>query len=494
MRASHEMSAQPVTVRPRRRIARLGAWLMPAALLAWVLLNWGWTAGFGFTNDDFVWMAGADLRDRPDWLWQAVFPRYWSLVFFRPLVQLSFVINFLTSATNPFGYHLVNVALHAINAFAVWRLTLLLLGSQPTALMTACVFAVHPTISDAVAWISGRTELLCALFFLPAVIAHLHGRLARAVGLFALALCAKESAVSLPLVVLAADWCGLGKRPRPGRDVAVYSALIIGYLTVRAGLVGIFAADMLGLSPLRPWNVPEAWALTRTKVTLLGQFLLEPLPLHGLIRSAIVLSIGGAAALWYARRVDGQRARVIRFAIAWVGCTLLPYIGWARFYGLYVYLAVVGMSLLLVTLAADLAEVLRRRGYRALVPVGAAVWLAALVWHLQVTNEYQRRAGVLSLQVVRGIAAAVPAPPPHSLFVITGLEALRFGVNTWVNHLGVLDFGLPEALQLWLGDRSIDVDYGATPLTNDTGGRPIIYVHWDEGTATATRLPPPEKR
>jgi hypothetical protein len=35
--------------------------LAPLLLLAWVLLNWGWTTSFGFNNDDFVWIHTADL-------------------------------------------------------------------------------------------------------------------------------------------------------------------------------------------------------------------------------------------------------------------------------------------------------------------------------------------------------------------------------------------------------------------------------------------------
>ena len=462
----------------------------PLLLLAWVLLNWGWTCRFGFTNDDFVWIAGADLSGRLDWWWQAFFPQYWSLIFFRPLAQLSFVLNYLTCGLHPFGYHLVNVGLHAANVFFVWRLALAVLDSPSAAVMTAVVFAVHPTETDAVAWVSGRTELICAFFFLPAVLAHLKGRLAWALALFALALCAKESAMSLPLVVLAADWCGLGKRPRLWRDAALYGAVVVVYLLARAVVVRVFAADMLGLSPFRPWDTAAALVLLRTKITMLGQFLLEPFPLHGLIRSAVVLSVGAVAALLYARRSDARTGSAIRFAVAWVVCTQLPYIGWARFYGLYLYLTVVGMSLLLVVFAARLARVIAHGRYRVLVPIGAALWLIGSVVHVQTANEYERRAGILSLQIVHSIVSAVPAPPPHAVFVLSGLEQLRYGMNTWVNHRGVLVFGLPEALRLWFRDRTLDVAYGSAPAAAIRTRQPIIYVYWDEHTGTAHRIPP----
>ena len=483
-------TAPPGAAASAAGVARCSHHLEPLLLMVWVLLNWGWVCWFGFTNDDFVWIAGADLSGRPDWWWQAFFPQRWSLGFFRPLVQLSFVLNYLACGLHPCGYYLVNVGLHAANAFFVWRLALAVLDSPPAAMMTAMVFAVHPTETDAVAWVSGRTELLCALFFLPAVLAHLKGRLGWALALFALALCAKESALSLPPVVLAADWCGLGKSRRLWRDAAAYGAVVVGYLLVRAATVQLFAMGVIGL------HATAVGAPLRTWITLLGRFLLEPLPMHGFIRSAVMLSVGCAAALLYSRRCDARAGSAIRLALAWVVCTQLPYISWMRLYGLYLYLTVVGMSLLLVVLAVRLAGVVLRSWYRVLMPVGAALWLIGLMVHLQTANEYQRRASMLSLQIVHSIVSAVPAPPPHTLFVVTGVERLRIGANAWVNNRGVLVFGLPEALQLWFRDRTLDVAYGSAPAATLRERRPIIFVHWDEQTGTAHRIspePPVEK-
>src|SRR5438132_1662963 len=75
---------------------------------------------------------------------------------------------------NPVGYHVVNIALHAINAILVWRLSRIL--RIPGAAMVGVVFALHPVHVETVAWVTERKNLLSGFFYLAAALTFLRGQ------------------------------------------------------------------------------------------------------------------------------------------------------------------------------------------------------------------------------------------------------------------------------------------------------------------------------
>ena len=91
---------------------------------------------------------------------------------------------------NPWGYHLVNLLLHAANAILFYLVARRLLaaardgGRQAAhrdallvagAAAAALVFALHPLRVESVAWITERRDVLSGLFFLAAILAYLRG-------------------------------------------------------------------------------------------------------------------------------------------------------------------------------------------------------------------------------------------------------------------------------------------------------------------------------
>ena len=91
---------------------------------------------------------------------------------FRPLVTLSYRVNYLLHGHDSWGYHTVNVALHALNCALVPPTVRAAFGwREPDELQlvpvaAALLFAVHPVHVEAVQQIVGRAELLMTLFFL----------------------------------------------------------------------------------------------------------------------------------------------------------------------------------------------------------------------------------------------------------------------------------------------------------------------------------------
>jgi len=97
----------------------------------------------------------------------------------QPLTMLSHMVVCQVFGLNPWGHHLANVLLHALNAALVFALLQQMTSATWRSLLVAALFAVHPLRVEAVAWVTQRRELLTAFFGLLALIAYAryaHGR------------------------------------------------------------------------------------------------------------------------------------------------------------------------------------------------------------------------------------------------------------------------------------------------------------------------------
>lgn len=137
----------------------------------------------------------------------------------RPLLNLTYTLNWLAGDGNPFGFHAFNLLVHLVATACVFALARAFArlhaqagDADAIAAFTALLFAVHPLHSEAITYISGRSTLLMTTFYLGAVVYYvraaegqLRHRLA-SLGLFVLAVLTKESALLLPFALLAWDW------------------------------------------------------------------------------------------------------------------------------------------------------------------------------------------------------------------------------------------------------------------------------------------------
>lgn len=138
---------------------------------------------------------------------------------YRPVRYISYALDHQFTGDNPAGYHISNIIYHSVVSFLLFLLLLRLGAGLFGATVASALFCIHPVNSEAVAYITSRKELLCALFFFASFLTYLSyrerpslGRLLLMTVLFLLALFSKEMALSLFGVLLLYELMRAGRR------------------------------------------------------------------------------------------------------------------------------------------------------------------------------------------------------------------------------------------------------------------------------------------
>jgi hypothetical protein len=393
---------------PKWRAALFAALIVAATLVAYEAAL---DAGYIWDDDDYV--TENPLLPAPDGLRRIWFSMDAPSQYF-PLVYTSFRIEYALWGLNPYGYHLVNVLLHAANALLVWWV-LHRLGA-PGAWFAAAIFALHPVHVESVAWITERKNVLSLFFFLASLLAWMRfaqpgarakpRSYAASLAFYALALFSKTTACTLPAAQLLVLWLR-GERIRLRRIAQVVPFLLLGLLM---GLVAIVwervhqgtVGDRFNLS-----FVESVLVATRAVWFYLGKlawpaqltfsypkFEIDP---HDPVQYAWLLA-GGALllALWHWREPIGRAP--LAAAVFFVAM-LSPMLGFIPlftfFYSFvadhYQYTASIGPIALFAAGAARLLEGREAAGRRLVGAAGALLLLVlgALTW--QQTHIYENR-------------------------------------------------------------------------------------------------------
>jgi protein O-mannosyl-transferase len=295
---------------------------------------------------------------------------YWDVAgpqaLYRPLVLVSYAVNYGINGLSPAGYTVVNIALHAGVSLLLFALVRAIGGSLFVAGAAGIAFAVHPVHTEAVAGISGRPELLAAVFFLLAIHFHRLATGARSASLayrggtlvcFAGALLSKESAMTLILILPVMDALfparsiegqPVGPSSRIIGDYLPLAGVAVAYLLVRRAVLGSITISQSAIAPLDNPLVPitadpfggrmgataaeaimTAFAVVAEYARLLvwparlspdysyNQIPLVTSTLDGRLLAAVALvaaCLGSVALLW-------RRNRIAAFGFAWLALT-----------------------------------------------------------------------------------------------------------------------------------------------------------------------------
>ncbi len=276
----------------------------------------------------------------------------------HPLTWMSLMLDGQFFGNAPRGYHLVNVALHALNSSLLFLLFRSMTGAVGRSAFVAACFALHPLHVESVAWIAERKDVLSSLLLIATLLFYTQyqkrGKVDHyllALAAFALGLSAKAMLVTVPALLLVLDvWpfyrvdlpcLGDGRSDdaqrhdcvsRVGLKRALWEKVPFGVLSLASSVVTIYAqkSNLSNLAGL-PLYLRATNALWST-VAYVGKMLLP-------IKLAIFYPMvpvpfwkaGGAAVLLAAVLVAAIKCRRSHpyFLAGWLWylITLLPVIG-----------------------------------------------------------------------------------------------------------------------------------------------------------------------
>lgn len=177
------------------------------------------------------------LPDFPKLFFQGVFLRGLTAIY-RPMLVVSFIVDYWIGGYDPSMYHLTNLILHLVTTSLIFLLLQKLGYQQWLAFIFALIFSVHPALTNTVAWIPGRNDSLLAIFTLVSfvyLIDYWPGRQLkyywRHLLFFALALLTKENAAVIPLVFI--TYLYLASQEKPSFQTV--RALLLGWLATLVG-------------------------------------------------------------------------------------------------------------------------------------------------------------------------------------------------------------------------------------------------------------------
>ena len=176
------------------------------------------TLRFSFVHDDHFLIELNPLVREGGNLGKLLVADFWAVTgessgMWRPLVLFSLWLDARLFHLDPSGFHAMNVVAHGA-VTALLAAVMLQSGlSRGAALIGALWFAAMPVHVESVAWVAGRTDVLCALFLLAAMALERRARSQgrpwagpAAVVAFGLALLSKETALVGLGLFAAADW------------------------------------------------------------------------------------------------------------------------------------------------------------------------------------------------------------------------------------------------------------------------------------------------
>ena len=328
----------------------------PALLTALAAAAWANSLSAPFIFDDRPAILG-NPHIRQLWpLSRALSAPPRSILGGRPVPGLTLAINYALGELDVRGYHAFNLALHVLSALillGIVRRTLarsarLVSAARPLALVAAAIWLVHPLQTDAVTYVTQRTELLMGLFYLLTLYAAIRAAegsrswpwQTASVVSCALGMASKEVMITAPLMVMLYDrvflYPSLAEARR--RRWPLYAGLMTTWAVLATLLMLSPPHHLLVLIPGGHASVLERgmtpWEYLRTQVGVIARYLglaLWPHPLcldHGLwvartagevLPGALVVAglVGGTA--WALRRHPGTG-----FLGAWFLVVLAP--------------------------------------------------------------------------------------------------------------------------------------------------------------------------
>ena len=440
---------------------------MPVLSVMLAALVWATALNFYFINDDFgllVAIRNPSLKLFYSFFWIG------HEVFYRPLTYATYAIDHIFWGRTPAGFHLTNLLMHFASMAGVFQMVKRLGENRNVAAMTAGIFAAVPIQVESVAWMAGRFDVLATCLTVWTVVAYLGFRSTGRVGYYALslllcvlAMCSKETAFVLPILLTGIEWIVFRSLPlRRISGFVVVGAMMFAYRWLALGGFGGYRSGSASIVTAVGLKTLEALFVRGPSQLLLGFNWLQP---FGPLVVIVALTAGLLMFLALGATMTEARRRVILASIAWIVVTMIPghfilMIDAGLSNSRIMCLPSVGLALLIGQLvSATRGDRMRNLIYAslaALFSLGVLHNLGAWRWTSSIGEETLRR-----------VVEIEPTPPPNTQFVVSDMPNDIRGVFFFAT-------GFTEGLSLVYGRDDVQGFRDSAPEE----GFPQIRLKW----------------
>jgi tetratricopeptide (TPR) repeat protein len=333
-----------------------------------------------------------------------------------PLTWISLQVDYALYGLDPSGYHVTNVALHALSTILLYLALVGMTGAVGCSAFTAAVFALHPLHVESVAWVTERKDTLSGVFWMLTLCAYAFyarrpgciRRYLLVLACLAMGLMAKPMLVTLPFALVLLDYWPLHRLRGDRASAWPAPRALRAALIEKLPMFGLAA----GASAVTFWIQRTAGAVSALEAIPLGARIANALESYVIYLWKSVWPTG-LAAFYPLSEIPGWRAAAAGAVLAAVsvaavrGAARRPYflVGWLWYLGTlipviglvqvgmqaradrYMYLPLVGVTIAIAWGVAELAQrwriprpALGGLALIALIAMGAGTWRQAQTW------------------------------------------------------------------------------------------------------------------
>ena len=250
--------------------------------------------------------------------------------FYRPIGNISFMLDSQIGGVNAWIYHADNNFLHVLSLLLALYLCTLLGIDRRAALLVLLILSVHPIFTHAVCWIPSRMDLLLSVFSISSFVMFLkfiQTKKKRFIVFhflfFFLAVFSKETAAILPLVLSFYYYLVFPTKQKKTMPVfwTGWSLIIVVYLVMRAQVLH-------NQTSAGYFNILASFENLQVIPTILAKLLLpinlSPMPRFETVSTVLGILLLGIMVFITLRKEERGNYNALAFGILWYLLFMLP--------------------------------------------------------------------------------------------------------------------------------------------------------------------------
>ena len=422
--------------------------------------------GTGFIKDDFNWLGNVIADGEVDYLK----PFSESTGFYRPLISLSFGIQYQIHGMNPRPYGVFNLFIHILNILLIFLILFRNEETRSFALLVTALFALNAKANRmAIGWISARTTLLCSFFLLLAFYLFQNLQKVRIKKnknlikttiyyisiniIFFAALLSKETALGMPFFVFIYTFVvskkkiGISKISErlygAGKSIMIFLFPLILYFLLR-----------LNSDAFTPVNAPDFYRYTFSPLMILKN-ISEYIIRAGMLD--IIIAVFLFATIPFITKKSKQKQKIdsspLMPGVIWFICFLLPSLLIPVRSDLYAYFPQIGFHLVFIASIFIVFKNLKLKKTEHLYKVLIPLLLIITVWisHLFIKATEIGRRGQNSVLFSNQIITTISTTKSKKRLCIVDKD-----IANKHSPLNTVSYGFPELLNLYFPNQNLN--------------------------------------